>query len=52
MYNGLIPLLLLYQIKYLNEHVLPYESLLDIVILAISILFMSVGYLHLGMHFY
>ena len=48
MRHGLIPLLLLHPIKYLNEPFLTYESLSDIAILLISSLFMLIGCLCLS----
>ena len=43
MHNGKTALSLLYPTKYLNEPLLPYESLLDTTIFLISILSISIG---------
>lgn len=47
MHNGKTPISLLYPMKYSNESLLPYESLLDITIHPISTLFTLINCLHL-----
>ena len=51
MHNDLIHWLVMYPVKYLNAPFLPYESLLDNIILSISTLSMSIKCFHLWKNF-
>ena len=51
MYNGIIPTLLIYPIKFLNAPLLPYDSLLDNTIFLISTLSILLGLLQLWNEF-